>query len=205
MGHMSVICPFNDTLGGNLKLRFLLLIPLFFMLACAGPEIKEDGKPTTEGNITRHTVDFQPKYLDKITIFPTYRFLGSERTESSGAFRNYFVWENKFEGKYVLILQLFPRGEDTFPPDVQWVNPDGALYHRGMRAAYDSLSKSAVEIINKLGGELPDCFIVGQEVVVDRKLREAILKVLIVPDKFCSGNWISVMEELDRVIIQGGL
>jgi hypothetical protein len=67
-----------------------------------------------------------------------------------------------------------------------WVNPNGALHIKGMRAAYDSIASRTYSAMQKLGAEFPDCFILAEEVHVAPK--EALFRILIVPDKMCTGN-----------------
>ena len=119
--------------------------------------------------------------------------------ESAGAYRTYYLWESKFEGKYIMIAKFVPKGSSTFATDVKWV-ADGFLHKKGNRAAYSKIANRPRSVIESLSGPLPDCIILAQDVRIHPK--EAQFRMLIVPDKFCSGAWEPVMEELDRVAIQ---
>ena len=97
-----------------------------------------------------------------------------------------------------MIIVIVPK-EGTFPDNLVWNNPNTALNVKGMRAAYSSISSRSYSIMNKLGADFPECFILAQEVHLDP--REALFRILIVPDDMCTEDYEPVMEELDRVAI----
>ena len=170
---------------------FLILTLVFLLVSCGGQG--------TETGLEPETKTFVSKTHGEIGIFPTYEYLGVYESGEGKGIRQYNVWEEPFSGKYLLILQIVPK-QGTFPKDLLWVNPKDALFVRGMRAAYDSIASRTYSAMQKLGVEFPACFILAEEVHVAPK--EALFRILIVPDAMCTGNdYPSVMEELDRVLI----
>ena len=169
----------------------LILILVFSLVACGGGQRTDSIEPETK--------TFVSQTHGEIGIFPTYEYMGVYESSEGKGIRHYHLWENPYDGKYLMILQIVPK-QGTFPPDIMWNNPKDAIYIRGMRAAYDSISSRSYGIMTKLGAQFPACFILAQEVHVAPK--EALFRILIVPDNMCTGNdYQSVMEELDRVLI----
>jgi len=173
------------------KVLSIFLIALFFLVACNG-----GNKPVTK--VEPVTKTFVSENHGPIAIFPTYEYLGMKESFEGKSNREYHLWENKFDGKYILIIQIIPK-EGTFPSDLVWNSTQGSLYVKGMRAAYNSIAARTYKIMKQLGAEFPPCFILAQEVHVSPK--EAIFRVLIVPDKMCTEEYEPVMEELDRVAV----
>ena len=170
----------------------IFLIPLLFMvIACPNNKV-----PDTR--VEEDTNTFVSKQHGSIAIMPTFKYMGEKINEEGKGIRRYFVWENNYDQKYIVILQLIPK-EGVFPIDLDWTPKEGSLYIKGFRAAYDSIADATNTILLELGAIIPDCFILAEEVHV--KPTEALFRILIVPDKMCSGDYESVMEELDRVII----
>ena len=167
-----------------------LFIFLFLLVACT--DLVKDTKIEKDTNI------FISKTHGEVAIFPTFKYLGVVDLTDYKAHRKYFIWENNYENKYIVITQIIVKA-DKFPPNIQWINPNGAIFARGMRGAYTSIANRPRLALEKVGGVLPDCFILASEAHV--KEREALIISLIVPDKMCSENYEPVMEELKRVAI----
>ena len=170
---------------------FLILVLVFFLISCGSGQ-------RTDTGIQPETKTFVSEKHGDIGIFPAYNFMGTYELATEKSFRQYNLWENPYEGKYIMIIQIVPK-EGTFPPNLVWNDPQTSLYIKGMRAAYDGISSRSYSIMQKLGAEFPPCFILAQEVHVHPK--EALFRILIVPDKMCTGDYEPVMEELDRVLI----
>jgi len=175
----------------------IFLLILFFLAACGGQDVKET-KDSTPKEVKKDTSSYISLNHGTIGVFPSYKYLGMEEASTEKGNRKYYLWEHPRLNKYILILQIVPK-EGTFPENIKWVSPDDALYIKGMRAAYSSISLRTYEIIKKLGARLPDCFILAEEVHVIPE--EALFRILIVPDAGCSEDYAPVMEELDRVTI----
>jgi hypothetical protein len=171
------------------KIIPIFLIFLFFLAGC---------ETTPQSTVEKDTNIFTSKTHGDVAIFPTFEYLGmNESTEGKGV-RKYYIWENKFENKYIMILQIVPK-EGNFPEDLQWISKKDALYVKGMRAAFTSIASRSYIIMQKFVTEFPPCFILAQEIHVAP--REALFRILIVPDKMCAEEYKPVMEELDRVAI----
>lgn len=169
----------------------IFLILLFICLSCNGNKV-----PDTR--VEKDINSFVSKNHGSISILPTYKYIGMKETNEGKGIRKYFMWENEFEGKVIIILQLVPK-EGVFPITINWTPEEGSLYVKGFRAAYDTIARPTYEVVTELGGLIPDCFILAEEVHV--KPTEAIFRILIVPDKMCAGEYKPIMEELDRVAI----
>jgi len=169
----------------------IVLILLFALVACNGNKV-----PDTR--IEKDTNTFVSKQHGPISIMPTFKYMGEQVNKQGKGIRRYFVWENSYDHKYIVILQLIPK-EGTFPTDLDWIPTDGSLFIKGKRAAYDSIADLTHTVLLDLGAVIPDCFILAEEVHV--KPTEAIFRILIVPDKMCEGKFILPMSELDRVAI----
>ena len=168
----------------------IFLIFLFFLVSC---------KTTPQPTVEKDTNIFKSNTHGDIAVFPTYKYLGmKERSENSKAYRKYHVWENPYENKYIMILQMVPKQGKSFPSDINWF-AGSPLYVKGMRAAYASLSERPYSVMVNLGAEFPPCFILAEEVHVAPK--EVLFRALIVPDKMCAEEYEPIMEELDRVAI----
>jgi hypothetical protein len=129
-----------------------LFIFLFLIVACT--DLVKDTKIEKDTNI------FISKTHGEIAIFPTFKYLGVVDLTDFKAHRKYFIWENNYENKYILITQIIVKG-DKFPPNIQWINPNGAIFTRGMRGAYTSISNRPKLALEKVGASLPDCFILA--------------------------------------------
>jgi len=171
------------------KIIPIFLIFLFFLAGC---------NSAPQPAIEKDTNIFTSKTHGDISIFPIYKHLGEKRNTEGKGIRTYNVWENPHENKYIMILQIVPK-EGTFPEDLVWTPANGRLYVKGLKAAYNSIGSRPYSIMMKLGAKFPDCFILAEEVHVAP--REALFRILIVPDKMCAEEYEPVMEELDRVAI----
>jgi len=169
----------------------LFLVLLFLVVACPGSK-----KPDTR--VEKDINTFVSKNHGNISILPTYKYIGMKETDHGKGIRKYFVWEDTFTNKIIVILQLVPK-EGIFPVTLDWTPTQGSLYIKGFRAAYNTVAEPTHKVITELGGILPDCFVLTQEVHV--KPTEAVFRILIVPDKMCSEEYEKVMEELNRVAI----
>lgn len=175
-----------------MKRIFSIFLILFFALVACNGNKKPDTRVEEDVNT------FVSKQHGPISIMPTFKYMGEHINEQGKGVRRYFVWENSYDQKYIIILQLIPK-EGVFPTDLVWIPPNGSLYIKGKRAAYDTIADPTYMVIKELGGVLPDCFVLAEEVHV--KPTEAIFRILIVPDKMCGGKFILPMSELDRVAI----
>jgi len=176
------------------KIIPIFLIFLFFLVSC---------KTTPQSAVETDINVFTSKTFGEIAIFPTFKYLGmKERSENSKAYRKYHVWENPYENKYIMILQMIPKQGKTFPSDINWFSGN-PLYVKGMRAAYSSIGGRPHGVMVSLGAEFPPCFILAEEVHLSPK--EVVFRILIVPDKMCAEEYEPVMEELDRVAIINSL
>ena len=172
------------------KIIPIFLIFLFFLVSC---------KTTPQPTVEKDTNIFKSNTHGDIAIFPTYKYLGmKERSENSKAYRKYHVWENPYENKYIMILQMVPKQGKSFPSDINWF-AGSPLYVKGMRAAYASLGERPYSVMVNLGAKFPPCFILVEE--IHKSPKEVIFRALIVPDKMCAEEYEPVMEELDRVAI----
>ena len=172
-----------------------LIIIAFILSGCSGTP--EQGEIIEETIIEEDINTFVSPNHGSIAIFPTFKYLGSKESSTVKSIRKYHVWEQKNEGKYVMILQIVPK-EGTFPENLNWTPEEGALFIKGKRAAYSTISFTAQKIMFDLGADFPLCFVLAEEVHVVPT--EAVFRILIVPDR-CEGNYEPVMEELDRVAI----
>jgi len=173
----------------------IFLIFLLVLCSCNGhtPDV-----PSTPETLKEEPYQFVTKTLGTYSIMATYKYLGLKSFSDEKAKREYHVWEDKFDGKYVIIYNLMAN-QGTFPPDLQWVSKHGAIYHKGMRAAYITMGERPFMALQQFGVVLPDCFILAQEVHHNDK--EAVIRILVVPDKMCAEDYEPVMEELNRVVI----
>lgn len=168
-------------------LPFLLIL---FLVSCWGNQVEP---------VVDKTNYFHSKYQFPIAIFPTYEYLGEEKMETKGAFRTYHLWKEQSSGKYIMINVLTPKGSIKFPENIQWIDYETAIYTRGRVAAYNRVHSRVEGVINGLDGPLPDCIIAAQEFYIDPDRKEAIYKMLIVPDDTCLEVYEPVVEELNRV------
>lgn len=135
-----------------------------------------------------------------ISIFPTYRYVGEQDFSDENVLRVYHIWYNDFDGKIIMIYHLKMK-KGMFPNNVQWLDKNSALFVEGMRAAYTNVIGRALIALNNSNIKLPDCYILGQEVHINKNNKEAVLRMLITPDKMCSEEYMKTMNELDRVAI----
>jgi len=142
---------------------------------------------------------FTTKYQGDIGIISSYKYIGFDDFSDEKAIRKYYVWENATENKIIMIYQLIANKE-PFPKDLEWITPN-ALYRKNMRAAYTTVAGRPLSALHHFGMELPDCYILAQEIHIDESKKEAIFRILIVNDEFCTEDYEPVMEELDRVAI----
>ena len=170
------------------KIIPIFLIFLFFLVSC---------QTTPQKAVETDTNIFTSKTFGDIAIFPAYKYLGETNNIEGRGIRRYHLWENPYENKYILIFQIIPK-EGTFPEDLNWFSGN-PLYVKGMRAAYDSLSERTYSVMINLGAKFPPCFLLAEEVHTSPK--EALFRILIVPDDMCGDDYEPVMEELDRVAI----
>jgi len=173
----------------------IFLIFLFFLVSC---KTTTPVKPSTEETLKKEPYQFVTKSIGTYSIMPTYKYLGWRSFTDEKAVRDYHVWENKFDGKYVIIYNLIAK-QGTFPPDLHWIDTYAAIYHKGMRAAFITMGERPFMALQQFGVILPDCFILAQEVHHNDK--EAVIRILVAPDKMCSEDYEPVMEELDRVVV----
>jgi len=174
----------------------IFLILIFALCSCNGhtPDV-----PSTSETLKEEPYQFVTKSIGTYSIMPTYKYLGWRSFTDEKAIRDYHIWENKFDGKYVIIYNLIAK-QGTFPPNLQWINEYDSIYHKGMRAAYITMGERPLLALQQFGVILPDCFILAQEVHHNDK--EAVIRILVVPDKMCAEDYEPVMEELDRVIVK---
>ena len=109
---------------------FLILILILSLVACGGQG--------TETGLDPEINTFVSKTHGEIGIFPTYNYLGQYDSAEGKGIRQYNVWEDPYNGKYLMIIQIVPK-EGVFPSNLVWNNPKDALHIKGMRAAYDSI------------------------------------------------------------------
>ena len=157
------------------------------LIACNG------GQVTDTPGVDHQVKMFTSAVHGNIAIFPTYKHLGTKKNTEGRGIRTYNVWENERENKYILIIQIVPK-EGPFPEDLNWTPTGGRLYKKGLKAAYNSIGSRPYSIMMNLGAEFPPCFILAQE--IHHNNTEAIFRILIVPDSFCSERYEPVMEEL---------
>jgi len=174
------------------KILPLVLIVFFAAFGCP----KKD--PPPEKPVDQVASTFISANHGDIIILPTYKYVDEVKYNKGKAARYYHIWENKFEGKYIIIFQLFPK-EGVFPDDVNWTPEQGSIFIKGKSAAYDSIAVRLHNALTQLGIQLPECFILAQRVHVSPT--EALFRMLLVPDDMCSGDYSPVMKELDRVAI----
>ena len=174
----------------HLFLIMILILSLSF-IACNGSQV-------TDTPVDNQISTFTSPTHGSIAIFPTYKHLGTSKNTEGKGIRTYNVWENERTNKYILIIQIVPK-EGTFPEDLNWTPANGRLYLKGLRAAYNSIGSRPYSIMTKLGAKFPPCFILVEEVHVDPK--EALFRILIVPDEMCAEEYEPVMEELNRAVI----
>ena len=173
--------------------QFVPLLFLLFLFACNGVT------PTPDEPVDKQTNYFYSEYQNPIAIFPTYKYLGCENIVTTKAHREYYVWKEHRENKYILITVLKPNGSNSFSKDIKWIDKEIAIYSSGNIAAFNFLHIRPRGVIYKLDGDIPDCVIVAQEFYLDKNRKEAIYKTLIVPDKMCTEISEPVIEELNRV------
>jgi len=178
-------------------LSIVLVLVLLFIFSCngTGPKVRQGKEDPTVDTFTNY---FYPKYHKPIAIFPTFKHIGVRSISATGkAYREYNIWKDDRKGKYILITTLrSTQGE--FPEDFEWIDRDNAIYSNGNKTAYNSLHERPLKIIHEMSGErLPDCIIVAQEFYFNKK--EAMYKVLIVPDEMCAEDAGPIIEELNRV------
>jgi len=167
----------------------ILCLSLFLLVGCPGtaPPVK----PTVDKQVSY----FNPKHHNPISIFPTYKYVGEQKSETDKVYRTYYVWNEEESGKYIVITVLNPKGK--FPQGVQWVDKTNALYVQGNKAAYNYLNMRLASALTQMGMPLGECIIIAQEFYYNDQ--EVIYKSLIVPDKWCTENAKPVIEELNRV------
>ena len=176
------------------RITIIFLITLFLLISCSPVK-----KPIKQ-ELIENPYTFQTKLQGDISIMPSYKYVGSKDFSDEKAKRSYYVWIDRNQNKYIMIYQLIVN-KGKFPSDIQWINNDYAIYSDGMRAAFTSLGKRPYETLKSLNIELPECYILGEEVHVSETNDECIIRILIVPDDLCAENYEPVMEELDRVAI----
>lgn len=138
-----------------------------------------------------------------IAIMPSYKFVGEKDFSDQKAVRRYTIWESVSENKYLMIYQLIVR-EGEFPSNLEWITED-AIYKSGMKAVYTTIGNNAFKAIDHYGLIIPDCFILAQEIHINEANNEAIFRILIVNDEFCTEDYEPVLEELNRVAITNPL
>ena len=173
------------------KYNPIFLIMVLLLVACGGSQVSDTP-------VNNQTSIFTSPTHGTIAIFPAYKHLGEMKNTEGKGIRTYNVWENPYDNKYIMIIQIVPK-EGTFPEDLVWTPENGSLYIKGLRAAYNSIGSRPYSIMTKLGAEFPPCFILAEEVHVSP--REALFRILIVPDEMCAEEYEPVMEELDRAAI----
>jgi hypothetical protein len=174
-----------------MKKNFILSTILLLLVACSASH-----QPV--GDVESVDNYFKSKHHNEIAIFPTYDYLGmrSINIMDSIAMRDYHVWENQHDNKYILITVMTPKS-GSFNKDMPWINRENALYSHGNIVAYNSVHDRPLSVINDLGRVLPDCVIIAQEFYFHEK--EVLYKALIVPDEMCAEIPEPVVEELNRV------
>ncbi|MCF8019873.1 MAG: hypothetical protein K9L62_10780 [Vallitaleaceae bacterium] len=174
-----------------MKKNFVLSIILLLLMACASSQ-----QPVVDVE----SVDnyFKTKHHNEIAILPTYDYLGmrSINIMDSIAVRDYHVWENQDDNKYILITVLTPKN-GAFSKDMPWINRKNAIYSHGNVVAYNNVHERPLSVINDLGRFLPDCIIIAQEFYFHEK--EVLYKALIVPDEICAEIPEPIVEELNYV------
>lgn len=171
---------------------FLIFILLIFGCATDPITTKEDDQ----------TFRFISRSMGLVSIMPTYQYIGEKDLSDQKATRVYHIWEDSMNEKYIMIYHLIAK-QGTFPPGLQWVTPNGAIYIKGMRAAYTTIGEKPYSALQKFNLRLQECFILAQE--VHHNDTEAVFRILIVPDETCAEEYEPVMEELDRVTIKDPL
>lgn len=179
------------------ELISIFLISVFILFGCSGtPDTPEE--IIEETIIEKDINTFTSPNHGTVAIFPTFKYVGDKENYQGNTMRKYHVWEQKHERKYIIIIQLLPK-EGVFPDSKRWISTNDRLFVKGMRAAYNNLTPKTKQVIYDMSIMLPTCFIAAQEVHVVPQ--EAIIRILVVPDRMCVGDEEPVMEELDRTAI----
>lgn len=143
--------------------------------------------------------EFKTEYHNPIAILPTYEYVGKKEMETKGAYRTYYLWKEKSSGKYIMINVLHPKGSDSFSKDIEWIDRESAIYSEGNIAAYPELHYRPASVVAELDKPLPKCYVVAQEFYLDDERKEAMYKMLIVPDDTCLIVYEDAILELNRV------
>jgi len=138
-----------------------------------------------------------------ISIMPSYKYVGEKDFSDQKAVRKYTIWESVSEYKYIMIYHLVSN-QGPFPSNIEWTTDD-VIYKSGMKAVYTTVGNNAYKALDHFGLVLDDCFILAQEIHINEENNEAIFRILIVPDEFCTENYQPVLEELKRVTITNPL
>jgi len=182
---------------------FLICI---FLSACATNPIEnaEDLKQPEEVTVKYLQTSAYNSGARMIGDVPVYSYVGEKDFSDENVFRRYNLWENRSEGKYIMIYHIIlKKGE--FSKDVKWVNREYAIFVDGMRSVYTSISKRPWSVLQYYNAELADCIMLVQEAHINDDNNEAILRILIVPDEDCNQDFWNPVNELDRVTITNPL
>lgn len=175
------------------KLIPIFLIILFVVSGCkTTPSIQE------EDIIEESTSTFTSLEHGEISIFPTYEYQGVSDQSDEKNIRKLYLWVNKADNKYIIVNQIIVR-EGTIPPGTKGIDPYGSLYSSWDEAVYTSIAERPYRTLGLFGIDLPPCFMAAVGAHIGDK--EAIIRILIVPDKMCSENYQPVLEELNRSVL----
>lgn len=182
---------------------FLICI---FLSACAPSPIttKDDIAPDEITVKYLQTSAYMSGAKGYVESFPVYSYVGEKDFSDEKVFRRYNLWENRAEGKYIMIYHIIMK-DGKFPRDVQWVDRESAIFVDGRRSVYTSIAGRAFTTLQHYNAELPDCILLVQEAHVNDKDNEAILRILIVPDEDCNQDLWNPVNELDRVTLTNPL
>lgn len=173
--------------------NFLVVLLFLLTVGCFGQGTEHSPVVDEKYN------EFKTDYHNPIAILSTYQYVGNKNMETTGAYRSFYLWKQKSPLKYILIQVLHPKGKQ-FPEGVTWINRTDAIYSEGNITAYTSLHERPAKVIEELTGKpIPACIIVAQEFYLDKDRKEAIYKLLIVPDDTCLLTYEDTVSELNRV------